>query len=114
MEGSFPISALLRDSLGNLYGTTTSGGTAEEGTVFEFAPCLGEPAFPSCGSSFPDSRRVQAFHQACAIGCTETLMGRIQGTLVSGRAALGLRGRKLGAIAFVCLRRRTTVERRKK
>jgi uncharacterized repeat protein (TIGR03803 family) len=38
IEGSRPIGALLRDSLGNLYGTTTSGGTAEEGTVFEFVP----------------------------------------------------------------------------
>jgi uncharacterized repeat protein (TIGR03803 family) len=38
IEGSSPIGPLLRDSLGNLYGTTFSGGTAEEGTVFEFAP----------------------------------------------------------------------------
>lgn len=38
IEGSSPISDLLRDSLGNLYGTTMIGGTAEQGTVFEFAP----------------------------------------------------------------------------
>jgi uncharacterized repeat protein (TIGR03803 family) len=37
-EGSAPISDLLRDSLGNLYGTTNVGGDAESGTVFEFAP----------------------------------------------------------------------------
>jgi uncharacterized repeat protein (TIGR03803 family) len=37
-EGSAPISDLLRDSLGNLYGTTDVGGNAESGTVFEFAP----------------------------------------------------------------------------
>ena len=38
VEGASPISDLLRDSLGNLYGTTMIGGTAEAGTVFEFAP----------------------------------------------------------------------------
>jgi uncharacterized repeat protein (TIGR03803 family) len=38
IEGSSPISDLLRDSLGNLYGTTDIGGTAEQGTVFEWAP----------------------------------------------------------------------------
>lgn len=38
VEGSAPISDLIRDSAGNLFGTTTLGGTAEAGTVFEFAP----------------------------------------------------------------------------
>lgn len=38
IEGASPISDLLRDSLGNLYGTTMVGGTAEAGTVFEWAP----------------------------------------------------------------------------
>jgi uncharacterized repeat protein (TIGR03803 family) len=38
IEGASPISDLLRDSLGNLYGTTDIGGTAEAGTVFEWAP----------------------------------------------------------------------------
>jgi uncharacterized repeat protein (TIGR03803 family) len=37
-EGSVPTSDLLRDSLGNLYGTTNVGGDAESGSVFEFAP----------------------------------------------------------------------------
>lgn len=34
-DGMEPESGLLRDSLGNLYGTTYSGGTANSGTVFE-------------------------------------------------------------------------------
>lgn len=38
IEGASPISDLLRDSLGNLYGTTNVGGGAGSGTVFEFAP----------------------------------------------------------------------------
>jgi|ERR1022692_573322 uncharacterized repeat protein (TIGR03803 family) len=37
-EGSAPISDLIRDAAGNLYGTTNVGGDAESGTVFEFAP----------------------------------------------------------------------------
>lgn len=38
IEGASPISDLLRDSLGNLYGTTNVGGEAGSATVFEFAP----------------------------------------------------------------------------
>src|ERR1700685_2005705 len=34
-DGAFPISALVRDSAGNLYGTTTQGGSAGAGVVFK-------------------------------------------------------------------------------
>jgi uncharacterized repeat protein (TIGR03803 family) len=34
----YPVASLLFDSAGNLYGTTTSGGEFEEGTVFELTP----------------------------------------------------------------------------
>lgn len=37
-DGAGPIAGLLRDSMGNLYGTTYSGGTYFEGTVFELSP----------------------------------------------------------------------------
>lgn len=33
-DGSGPNGALIRDSAGNLYGTTSGGGTLYEGTVF--------------------------------------------------------------------------------
>ncbi len=36
--GSFPHSTLIRDAAGNLYGTTSNGGTNDEGTVFELSP----------------------------------------------------------------------------
>jgi uncharacterized repeat protein (TIGR03803 family) len=34
-DGSFPVAGLILDSSGNLFGTTTSGGTAGQGTVFQ-------------------------------------------------------------------------------
>ena len=36
-DGAYP-SALLRDDVGNLYGTTSAGGTSNWGTVFEITP----------------------------------------------------------------------------
>src|SRR3984885_10339136 len=35
---SFPHSTLIEDAHGNLYGTTTNGGSADQGTVFELSP----------------------------------------------------------------------------
>ncbi len=40
-DGSSPQSGLVFDSVGNIYGTTTSGGAAGEGTVFELSPSGG-------------------------------------------------------------------------
>ncbi len=37
-DGALPWAALLRDSSGNLYGTTAEGGSASCGTVFELSP----------------------------------------------------------------------------
>jgi uncharacterized repeat protein (TIGR03803 family) len=37
-DGNSPIAGLLRDSEGNLYGTTSAGGTANQGTVFKVNP----------------------------------------------------------------------------
>jgi uncharacterized repeat protein (TIGR03803 family) len=37
-DGSEPTGALIQDSAGNLYGTTTGGGTGVVGTVFELSP----------------------------------------------------------------------------
>ena len=37
-DGAFPISALVRDSTGNLYGTTTQGGSVGAGVVFKVDP----------------------------------------------------------------------------
>ena len=37
-DGAQPFSALVRDKAGNLYGTTTMGGSANAGVVFKLAP----------------------------------------------------------------------------
>ena len=36
-DGAIPLAALIRDSAGNLYGTTESGGSANSGTIFKVA-----------------------------------------------------------------------------
>ncbi len=37
-DGSHPISGLVFDAAGNLYGTTPDGGTSNQGTVYELSP----------------------------------------------------------------------------
>ena len=37
-DGSAPLSTLLMDSVGNLYGTVNTGGANNEGAVFELSP----------------------------------------------------------------------------
>src|SRR5579872_1464985 len=38
LDGNTPTSALVRDSSGNLYGTTQFGGAENKGTVFQLSP----------------------------------------------------------------------------
>jgi uncharacterized repeat protein (TIGR03803 family) len=44
-DGRTPYGGLLRDQAGNLYGTTTDGGTGGGGTVFELSPSNGSWIF---------------------------------------------------------------------
>jgi uncharacterized repeat protein (TIGR03803 family) len=37
-DGSYPEGTLILDEAGNLYGTTTDGGSSGGGTVFEITP----------------------------------------------------------------------------
>jgi uncharacterized repeat protein (TIGR03803 family) len=37
-DGSNPVGGVVLDSSGNLYGTTSAGGQANAGTVFEITP----------------------------------------------------------------------------
>jgi uncharacterized repeat protein (TIGR03803 family) len=40
-DGAFPYAGLIFDGAGNLYGTTSNGGTSNAGTVFELTPTVG-------------------------------------------------------------------------
>src|SRR5262249_11331507 len=40
-DGGVPIGGLVRDGVGNLYGTTSTGGTGQGGTVFQLTPANG-------------------------------------------------------------------------
>jgi uncharacterized repeat protein (TIGR03803 family) len=40
-DGTKPYAGLIFDGAGNLYGTTTNGGTYNAGTVFELTPAAG-------------------------------------------------------------------------
>ncbi|HEV2300114.1 MAG TPA: choice-of-anchor tandem repeat GloVer-containing protein [Stellaceae bacterium] len=40
-DGALPVGTLLKDSLGDLYGTTAGGGANGEGTIFELIPGTG-------------------------------------------------------------------------
>jgi uncharacterized repeat protein (TIGR03803 family) len=37
-DGAVPVNSLILDDAGNLYGTTTGGGTTGNGVVFELTP----------------------------------------------------------------------------
>jgi uncharacterized repeat protein (TIGR03803 family) len=38
LDGSAPLAGVIRDNAGNLYGTTSFGGTADQGTAFKISP----------------------------------------------------------------------------
>jgi uncharacterized repeat protein (TIGR03803 family) len=40
-DGTYPVDSLIFDAAGNLYGTTSAGGSAGRGTVFELSPTAG-------------------------------------------------------------------------
>jgi uncharacterized repeat protein (TIGR03803 family) len=46
-DGSYPVAGLVQDSQGNLYGTTSQGGTYDYGTVFKLTPAGDETVLHS-------------------------------------------------------------------
>jgi uncharacterized repeat protein (TIGR03803 family) len=50
-DGAYPKAGLIEDKAGNLYGTTTAGGTGDFGTVFKLAPDGTETVLNSFGGT---------------------------------------------------------------
>ena len=75
-DGSSPQGFLLRDSAGNLYGTTAAGGVFGAGTVFELTPALVETVLYSF-TGHPDGASPLA-------GLTMDGAGNFYGTTATG------------------------------
>jgi len=76
-DGQKPHGGLIRDSAGNLYGTTAMGGTNGAGTVFEIEASGTESILYSFGSSATDGQIPYA-------GLTMDSAGNLYGTTFNG------------------------------
>jgi len=74
-DGLIPYSGVIRDAAGNLYGTTTSGGTTFAGTVFKIDPSGNETVLYSFGS-FPGDGATP--YSGLAMDTTGNLYGMTQ------------------------------------
>jgi|HubBroStandDraft_1064217.scaffolds.fasta_scaffold61049_2 uncharacterized repeat protein (TIGR03803 family) len=81
-EGEFPLASMIRDSAGNLYGTTNNGGTSGNGTVFK----LSKGHILSVLHNFAGSPNDGANPQAALL---RDAAGNLYGTTVDGGAAGG-------------------------
>jgi uncharacterized repeat protein (TIGR03803 family) len=65
-DGASPVAGLIFDAAGNLYGTTSAGGTHGAGTIFELSPIAGSwtetilYSFTGLGGSYPESLAFDA------------------------------------------------------
>jgi uncharacterized repeat protein (TIGR03803 family) len=77
-DGQYPSASLAQDTAGNLYGTTTSGGTSGNGAVFMLTP-TGTEAILHSFTGVPDGSAPSA-------GLVADVAGNFYGTTVSGGA----------------------------
>jgi uncharacterized repeat protein (TIGR02543 family) len=77
-DGQNPLGTLIFDSVGNLYGTTSAGGTFGNGTVFELSPNGTETVLYNFGNG-GDGQNPQA-------GLVFDSSGNLYGTTVNGGA----------------------------
>ncbi|MGC2112751.1 MAG: choice-of-anchor tandem repeat GloVer-containing protein [Candidatus Korobacteraceae bacterium] len=79
-DGAWSVTSLLMDPIGNLYGTTSSGGSGGGGTVFELTPSQGGWVF-NLIYSFTGPNYVGSFG-----GLTMDAAGNLYGTTLGGGA----------------------------
>jgi uncharacterized repeat protein (TIGR03803 family) len=92
-DGSYPYTALILDSHGNLYGTTASGGTAGVGVVFEMVVSSVAPAFKvlhtfcataKCGDGWNPMSGLT--YQGASSGAPYDGISPLYGTVLGGAA----------------------------
>ena len=78
-DGAFPLTNLVQDTAGNLYGTTSQAGTFGGGTVFKLDPTGKKTVL---FNFFKDTRLDAGFHPFA--GLTLDAAGNLYGTTVTG------------------------------
>jgi uncharacterized repeat protein (TIGR03803 family) len=78
-DGWTPLTSLIMDSAGNLYGTTTSGGANDHGTVFKIGAAGTESVLYSFGATASDGQQPYA-------GLLADSAGNLYGTTYIGGA----------------------------
>jgi uncharacterized repeat protein (TIGR03803 family) len=80
LDGEYPLAGLVRDSAGNLYGTTTGGGTSGYGVVFKLNETGTETVLHSFTGGTTDGNSPYA-------GLVRDAAGNLYGTTHSGGAS---------------------------
>jgi uncharacterized repeat protein (TIGR03803 family) len=86
-DGSFPSGGLVFDSDGNLYGVTSGGGSASNGTVFELTPG-GDSWTESVIFTFGTTTGFTGQSPQCALAIDAS--GNLYGTTLAGGYGLGV------------------------
>ena len=81
-DGAYPDAALIMDSAGSLYGTTTNGGANDAGTVFKISPTGTETVLYSFAGDVTDGHTDGSRPQSLILDSA----GNIYGTSASGGA----------------------------
>jgi uncharacterized repeat protein (TIGR03803 family) len=89
-DGGMPMAGLIRDSAGNLYGTTTAGGASDQGTVFKLDPIGTETVLYSFTGGGDGGRPYAGLIQDSA--------GNLYGTTTTGGVSGGCDGPGCGVV----------------
>jgi uncharacterized repeat protein (TIGR03803 family) len=83
-DGAYPQSQLVRDSAGNFYGTTTEGGSSNNGSVFKLAAAGAETVIYSFGGSSSGTSGGSSDGSYPTAGVVIDAAGNLYGTTFRG------------------------------